>query len=499
MKLIVNAQSPLDEVGAEWLASIGYDGEPWFIYLRHWWRHFKTLGGLFTVGAIEKYWVERLASVKRVTVTKEVGALKDLLTWCTEQGLSSAAMEVPPLPTANRKANQGTPYHKRRRGKATEVTGEQARALIARLPEWSKGVPPHRFPIRPRFVVALETGLRPKTLSQLSVPEHYQAGAAFLLVTADIDKNEFERRVPLTDAARAALDSVCPNEGLIFGRHDYRDSLEKAAQEVLPEHLAATFCAYDFKHRAATEMASTGDLPGTAYLMGWKQVTTANKYAHPEQQAATRVLEARTAAMAHAAAASGSGAALPPPAPAHHHRAPAAAAGVDQAPVGVLGWGTRPRSPRQHRPSHAPTPGNPCSAKERTRTSTGVTPLAPQDVAGEFPESFQRLPEPPDAPGGPPRPPVGVLPQARSSPADVLSVAIHILSANALGEPISHDQAQALARAALLATDVGRLALEVLDEGPRATAAAVQLAALMSVAAAADARKRREENGGGDK
>jgi integrase len=118
-----------------------------------------------------------------------------------------------------------------------------------------------------------------------------------LRITAGIDKNEYARTLPLTDVARAALDSVCPSEGLIFGKHDYRPQLQKAAKQVLPPHLAVTFTAYDLRHRCATELAATGDLTGAAYLMGHKQVTTLNRYARPEQSAAARVLAARSRAI----------------------------------------------------------------------------------------------------------------------------------------------------------------------------------------------------------
>jgi hypothetical protein len=46
---------------------------------------------------------------------------------------------------------------------------------------------------------------------------------------------KWERELPLTDKARAALDSVCPKKGVIFGVHDYRDALRKAAKGVLPK------------------------------------------------------------------------------------------------------------------------------------------------------------------------------------------------------------------------------------------------------------------------
>ena len=97
--------------------------------------------------------------------------------------------------------------------------------------------------------------------------------------------------------ARAALDSVSHGEGLILGRHDYRPQLQKAAKQVLPPHLAATFTAYDLRHRCATELAATGDLTGAAYLMGHEQVTTLNRYGRPEPSAAARVLAAPSRAL----------------------------------------------------------------------------------------------------------------------------------------------------------------------------------------------------------
>jgi integrase len=495
VRLIVGADSPLDEVGAEWLAAIGYDSEPWVLYLRHWWRHFGTVGALVAEGGIEKYWVARLLVVKRKTVEKETGAMKDLLAWLKENEYLGAPVEVPKLPTKNRKVNQGVPYCVRRRGKATELSAEQARAIIAELPEWSKREP--SFPVRARFELMLETGLRPRTLSLLTVPRHYHQGSETLLITADIDKNEFERRVPLTDAARVALDSVCPKAGVIFGKHDFRALLDKAVEAAkLPAHLAATFCAYDLKHRAATEMASTGDLPGAAFLMGWTQVTTANKYAHPERAAAERVLDARASALAHRAATKAAqGAAVIPPLPA----APIAATEPPATPPGVLAWGTRPVGvPFSAGPSVEDSND---SAVVRGRGLEPPRPLGHQnlnpteagfcDVFGVSESARTPLNTPESTPGG-------VLPQALPVSPDLASIAIRILSANALGEPISRDQEQALARGALLATDLGRLALEVLDGGPRATAAAVQLAANISVAASlADARKRRDENGSG--
>jgi integrase len=255
------------------------------------------LCGLCKAGAIEAYWASRLREVLWQTVNKEQGPLRDFLDWCERKALLTGKIDVPRLPSRKKRANRGTPFRQRRRGKATEITAAQARSIVALLPDSSESKKEAPFPIRARFVFMLETGLRPKTLDQLRTPGHYTKGAAVLRITADIDKNEFARELPLTEAARAALDSVCPPEGLIFGKHDYRPQLSRAAEKVLPPHLAATFTAYDLRHRCATELAATGDLTGAAYLMGHKQVTTLNRYARPEQGAAVRVLAARSRAV----------------------------------------------------------------------------------------------------------------------------------------------------------------------------------------------------------
>jgi hypothetical protein len=58
--------------------------------------------------------------------------------------------------------------------------------------------------------------------------------------------------------ARAALDAVVPEARLIFGKHDHREQLKKAAEKALPPHKAATFTAYDLRHRRLRQLAETG-------------------------------------------------------------------------------------------------------------------------------------------------------------------------------------------------------------------------------------------------
>ena len=114
---------------------------------------------------------------------------------------------------------------------------ERTLRVIAALPEWSSSKKVDPFPIKARFQFAYETGLRPSTLDALSVPEHYRKGSPTLTLTDEADKNRWGRELPLSPAARRALDRVCPEEGLIFGSHDYRPAFTKATDKALPKHL----------------------------------------------------------------------------------------------------------------------------------------------------------------------------------------------------------------------------------------------------------------------
>jgi hypothetical protein len=185
---------------------------------------FGTLGGINTA-AIAQYQRTRLRSVKRETVQKEISTLRRFLAWSAEQGYVDTPPDVPRL----RRGTLGTKFKIRRRGRPTELTPEEVRTTIDELPEWSESRRVKPFPVRARFVVAFETTLRPSTLDALSVPEHYERGADSVTIADEIDKARFGRVLKLSEDARAALDAISPKSGLIFGAHDYRDQLKKAA------------------------------------------------------------------------------------------------------------------------------------------------------------------------------------------------------------------------------------------------------------------------------
>ncbi len=305
------------------------------------------------------------------------------------------------------------------------------------LPQWSASKRTTPFPIQARFVVAYETALRPSTLSDLRVPEHYSRGSATLTLTDELDKARFGRDLPLSPEARRALDAVCPESGPIFGKHDYRDALGKAAATILPPAKAEKFCAYDLRHARLTQLAEH-NVNGAAYLAGHRRVSTTALYVKPNRRAAERVLAAvgdtgfrnptnppdRLVGFPNSTA---QGTApiptsrsdytptarrmppsdvlsdlasrretLPPrrpPQTKNSRQSGCYSAGLEPAQTNPAKDSNRPNKCQEDSNKARVRPHSDChrgeqrllepiSAKKRTRTSTGVTPLAPQAVPG---------------------------------------------------------------------------------------------------------------------
>jgi integrase len=130
---------------------------------------------------------------------------------------------------------------------------------------------------------------------RLEVPKHYKRGDDVLRISQDIDKSRYARSVPLTPRARRVLDAICPDEGLIFRRFEYRRVLVQAARKVLgTEHEARHLSAHDFRHAALTHMAAVGsDLTAIGHIAGHKNATTTALYVHNSEAAARRAVARR--------------------------------------------------------------------------------------------------------------------------------------------------------------------------------------------------------------
>lgn len=283
----------LEEVVAGWLTSLATTHDPgtvktWELYVD---AHFEPFFGAlhnFTTAQAELYMRERLGKVLADTVRREHTALRAFAGWAHANGFLPEPMIVPHVP---RRAI-GKPHSKRRRAKAIELSEEETRRLIALLPAWSTSKRVKRFPIRARFEVAYETGLRPELLNSLMAPLHYRKGQETIRITPDLDKGRWARDVPLSDAARRALDKVVPKSGLIFGRHDYREHLRAAAKAVLPPDRAERFNGAHLRSARVTHLLEqpNANLPGVQFLVGHRSTATTARYVRPSARAAREVL-----------------------------------------------------------------------------------------------------------------------------------------------------------------------------------------------------------------
>ncbi len=282
------ASSPLDLLFAEWLADVEAHlhettSAQYFMYVeKHFLPFFKRLDAI-TTGGLADYQRHRLRKVTRVTLKKERSALRGFLNWCVEQG----HLEEPPrFPILPRKA-QGNRRHERR---TVDLTEADVEGIIAQLPERvSHAGKPKAF-----YTVMWETGLRTATLQRLRVPDDYKPGDTELRIPDAKDKARFGRVLPLSPRARAALDAASPEIGLIFGKHEHRQVLRSAARRAgLPEDKVEFLSNHDFRHARTTFLAErTDNLPGVAFLLGHKHLTTTDRYVRRRRKAAEDVLRA---------------------------------------------------------------------------------------------------------------------------------------------------------------------------------------------------------------
>lgn len=295
------AAEALDDLISTWLAgdtTLDPDtAKVWESYGRHWLAHWETIADITDVTCAD-YRNERLRHVQGTTVRKELGALRRFLRWCHDRGHLPRVVNVPGVPS---KAT-GTRFAKRtkdgkrtvrRREAAPELSPGHIEAFLAALPEWSTSKKVGRFPIRARFVVQYETGLRPSTIDGLEAPTHWHKDATELVITPEIDKIRHSRTVPLTPAAVAALASVCPPKGgVLFGGHDYREHVRAAAKAALPKGVAERFTGAHLRSARLTHLLErTGNVAGVQHLAGHKDTRSTSRYLRPSFRAAQAVLD----------------------------------------------------------------------------------------------------------------------------------------------------------------------------------------------------------------
>lgn len=286
----------LEVLFAEWLAAVETTLDPETLktyettYVgTHWLGRWKTLGELHDASVAE-YARARLGKVIRSTVQKELSALYGFFDWCVEQKWLDET-EVPRRPRLGRKVT-GTRSGPQRET-APDFAPEQVEAFLAALPEWSASLKVPPFPIRARFIVAYETGLRPATLDALTWGDWTPEG---LRIRKGDDKARRGRVVPLSARAYDALralndeDENATPKRLIFGEHDYRNAFAKASAEVGIEPAVSP---YDFRHNRITHSLEAGaNIPGVMFQVGHTQLATTSKYTKPTRRAAEAAIEA---------------------------------------------------------------------------------------------------------------------------------------------------------------------------------------------------------------
>lgn len=282
----------LDELLAEWIAaSAGVLDETTCGTLETYAKHYKAFFGQLshvTRESARDYTRARLRRVLRSTVTKELSFLRAFLAWAVDQGALDEAPVIDPPPGKATGVRSGP-----QRSSPVEITESEALAIIAALPELSKRIGGRKWPVRARYLVAWETGLRPGSMASLQVPQHYRRGAGELVLEGTDDKARFGRTVPLSAPARAALDASAPSSGLIFGAHCFDKALKAAARGVLGAELATRFASYDFRHGRGMHLVGEGaPLTGVAFLLGHRRISTTDKYLRPSRRDAERALAA---------------------------------------------------------------------------------------------------------------------------------------------------------------------------------------------------------------
>ena len=249
-------------------------------YGRRFVDYFKELDQITEASGAD-YGLARLGQVTRSTTLRELCYLRQFLAWCKQQGVLRETVLIPGLPPKSLGKRTGT-----HRQKAIEITEDEAKAIIALLPEHSKTIGGRKWPLRDRFAFMWETALRPGTLARLRVPEHWRPRLKHLVVIDEIDKARFGRELDLTPEALRILRKVAPSEGLVFGQHEFAKALKKAAKAVLGPVRGKQFAPYDFRHGRARDWLDAGaPLRGVAYLLGHKRVSTTNKYLEPSRRA----------------------------------------------------------------------------------------------------------------------------------------------------------------------------------------------------------------------
>ena len=281
----------LDVAVSSFLVDFGLENsEPWAkiveLYFKAHLLPFFASFHRFTPASYADYGRARLQQVSRPSVRKELSALRRFVAWCEEHDV-----HLSPVPSLPKYGSPGKRAKHARKRKACIIDDATAKRILLAMPERSRRT--GEF-VRPLFTVLYETALRSATVLKLETPLHYSKGQDHLFITREIDKEGYERKLPLTPAARKALDRVCPKTpGKLFlaKRSSLRHSFESALAAAGLETLDAS--PYDFRHTRLTRLANTPNVPltGVSFIAGHKYLSTTSLYVQASEKAAKEALD----------------------------------------------------------------------------------------------------------------------------------------------------------------------------------------------------------------
>lgn len=252
-KRVIVSGAKLDELIAQWIEDFEADHdkrtarEYFFVARAHWLPRWSKLEEI-TDASIADYTRAALRRVQRVSVRKELSALRGFLSWCVEKRLLVSLPAIAP-PTARVTGVRAT----MRKREPVPLTPADVERILEALPERSRALP-----VRDYVTVLWETGLRPATVARLSSPEHYRPRARTLRIARELDKGRFDRVLDLSARAIAAL-TRSASHGPIFGRIDCRVSLRDAAIAALGKKRGEHVTVYDLRHARITAWLSDSD------------------------------------------------------------------------------------------------------------------------------------------------------------------------------------------------------------------------------------------------
>ena len=300
------ATEPLAVTLARWLDSLEGNLDPKTletyanIYVaKHWLGFYGSLEDMCNEREREAYRTARLKGALGTTVKKEVWAQDKFLRWCKKP--AGIVTTLPPSLEWDDKEHRGTRTGPQR-AKPVELDTEQVEAFLSALPEWfevgARANVKTPFPIRDRFIVSYETGLRPETISEI-VWRDLNLTKGLLVIRDEVDKVRYGRTVPLSTRALETFKRV--REGYvsrgrsvdpkapIFGQHRCYKPVKKIARAMGLDDLAP----YDLRHARCTHLGdASAPLTGIGFLAGHKQATTTNRYLHGGRKAAQASLDA---------------------------------------------------------------------------------------------------------------------------------------------------------------------------------------------------------------